>query len=306
VGAVRITCPATAANLGPGYDVLGLALDLRANFEVTPADAFDCVATGPRAEGLPRGADNLVVRAYQETRAALGEPAAPGLRVRAELVAPPGSGLGSSSTAVAAGILAAEAHAGRILDQAAKWDLAVRLEGHPDNVIPCLEGGLCAVVQGPGGLVVQRAVPPGPPALVVLVPEALELSTPLMRSALPDHVPFADAVRTVGCASSLVFALLRGDHDALRVALDDRLHQPYRGAHIPGWEAAREAALAAGALGAVISGSGPSLLGLAPDRSTAQAVGAAMAAAWAEAGVVARVHQVSLAAEGARVEAGGA
>lgn len=224
-----------------------------------------------------------------------------GLKVRIELAATPCGGLGSSATGTVAGVLAANAQAARPLDARGVIELATRLEGHPDNVVPCLLGGLCvAVVDDEEGVVWLRQEPRDPPAVVIALPDALELSTPAMRAILPSTVPFADAVFNLGRAALTTLALAGGHHDALRAALQDRLHQPFRGSLIPGFDAVRAAARGAGAFGTVISGSGPTLLSFAPP-SAAAAVSDAITAAWAEAGVPAATSWVWISGTGARV-----
>ena len=299
--ALTVRAPATSANLGPGFDALGLALELHNTFRVAPAEVFALSAQGPGAELLPSDpAEHLTVRAYQAARAELGLAPVGGLEVHVEVAVPPSRGLGSSATASVAGILAAEAHAGALLDAEARLALATRLEGHPDNVAPCLLGGLCVAVGSEAGPRALRLELPGPPALIVSIPLGVELSTAEMRAALPAEVPFGDAVFGVGRAALLIGALTSNHPEHLPEALDDRLHQPYRGPMIPGFERARAAARAAGAYGLVISGSGPTLLAIAPP-GLAAGVSAALAEAAELTGEPARVEALALASGGAAV-----
>ncbi len=303
MAALRVLCPATTANLGPGFDALGLAFDRGNEFEIEAGAAFSLSAEGHDADLVPRDpARHAVVSAYQATRAALGLQPAAGLRVHGRIWAPPARGLGSSATATAAGILAAEALAERSLEPADRLELAARLEGHPDNVVPCLLGGLCvSVADREGqGLWVERFELPSPPEFVVAIPQGIELSTEAMRSALPAEVSHGDAVATVGRAALLIAALLGQRPAALGRALQDWLHEPYRGPRIPGFSAVRSAGCAAGAHGVVISGSGPTLLALTPSGRGAQ-VAAAMAAAWAAEGISAEAHVLGIDPTGARI-----
>lgn len=309
-----VSCPATSANLGPGFDALGLALGLRNTFRIAPSSATRIVARGGDGAGAERipedPAQNLVVRGFQATRAALGLAPVNGLDVEVTIEVPTGRGLGSSATAVVAGVLAADALAvadgAKGLDSSELIDLAVAIEGHPDNVVPCVLGGVCAAMRTGGGRVVHaRAAPRDLPVAVAVVPLTLEKSTEAMRRLLPAQVPFGDAVDTVGRLSLLLFALMSGApgaHDLLTHALDDRLHQPYRGPAIPAFEEARTAGRAAGAYGVVISGSGPTLLALAPDVARGQAAGAAIVEVWARAGVRGVAKVVAIDLDGARVE----
>ncbi len=304
LSAVRVRCPATSANLGPGFDALGVAL-ARANvFEVAlSGEGVAVEVRGPGAERIREApADNLVVRAFQATRQALGLPPARGLQVRVEVGVPPSRGLGSSATAAVAGVLAAEALSGQALPPARRLALATAAEGHPDNVVPCLLGGLCVAVADPEGPTALRIPLADPPGLVAAIPHALELSTAAMRQVLPGQVPFADAVANVGRAALLVAALQQGDRTALAAALHDRLHQPYRGAQIPGFAAVQAAARGAGALGVVISGSGPTLLAFTAGAAGREAVAGAMEEAWRAAGVDATAAAIEVDEQGATVE----
>ncbi|RMG10441.1 MAG: homoserine kinase [Planctomycetota bacterium] len=300
---VLVRAPATAANLGPGMDALGLALGLHNTFAFRlGGEAVVVEARGPGSAEVPAGAGNLAVVAFQSAREALGLPPVRGLHVACEVAVPPRGGLGSSATAVVAGILAAEALAGASLTRTERHQLATHLEGHPDNVIPCCEGGLCVALASEGRApTVLRALPEAPPALVALIPRDLRLSTAAMREVLPRQVPWRDAVRTAGCAALLVFALLRGERGALATALDDRLHEPYRARCIPGFAEVRAAARAAGALGTVLSGSGPTLLVFGEDAAHARAAAEAGRAAWAAAGVSADARPLPIDGEGAEV-----
>lgn len=300
---LRVLCPATTANLGPGFDALGLAFDRGNEFEIEAASTFVLSAEGHDADLVPRDpARHALVSAYQATRAALGLEPAPGLRVHGRIWAPPARGLGSSATATAAGILAAEALAERSLEPQARLELAARLEGHPDNVVPCLLGGLCISVaeRAGGALWVERFELPSPPEFVVAIPEGIELSTEAMRSALPAKVDHGDAVATAGRAALLIAALLGQRPRALERALQDWLHEPYRGPRISGFVGVRVAGAAAGAHGVVISGSGPTLLALAP-AGQGQSVAAAMVSAWSLEGITAKAHVLGIDLAGARI-----
>lgn len=317
---VRVTCPATTANLGPGFDALGLALGLHNVFtaELGPEGSAPrqsaIVVSGPEGGGLagePDVASNRFVRGFGAARAALGFPPR-AVRVDVEVHVPPGRGLGSSATATVAGLLAGAALAGKALDPARVAAMATAIEGHPDNALPCLLGGLCVAVPPPAPpsgrpedappVAHLRVALETPPVLVVSIPTALLKSTEVMRRLLPAELPFRSAVDQVGRVALLVAALLQGRHDLLPTALVDHLHEPHRGPRIPGFEPARAAALEAGALGAVLSGSGPTLLAFCADAAVAARVGAATEAAWKTAGVpaVSRVLPVDLA--GARLD----
>jgi homoserine kinase len=185
-------------------------------------------------------------------------------------------GLGSSAAAVVGGLVAANEMAGRPLSREELLHLATEMEGHPDNVAPALFGGFTAACLADGKVSWLRLSPPLALQAVVVIPER-EVPTARARAVLPEMVPHADAVQNVGRTALLVGAIATGELAHLRVAMQDRLHEPYRAALIPGMPEALEAARQAGALGAALSGAGSTLLALATENF--DAIGAAMRAA---------------------------
>jgi homoserine kinase len=261
-GPVRVRVPATSANLGPGFDALGLALGLHDDVaaEVT-GDDVRVTVTGQGAGELPADDRHLVVRAMRATFDALGgQPA--GLAVECVNRIPQARGLGSSSAAIVAGVLLARAlvaDGAERLDDAALLRLAAEIEGHPDNVAPCLLGGFTVAWTEPTG---ARAVSLAPAAGVnptVFVPDERGL-TATARAALPASVPHADAALTAGRAALLVHALT-AEPALLLPATEDRLHQHYRAEGMPGTYALVTALREAG-VAAVVSGAGPTVLAL--------------------------------------------
>ena len=273
-GAVAVRVPATSANLGPGYDTLGLALGLHDDLAVRVADAGLLVdVVGEGAEEVPRDERHLVVRAMRAAFAALGgQP--PGLELVSENRVPHSRGLGSSAAAIVAGVLAARALVvpGTAAVDAALADdgwalrVATALEGHPDNVAACLLGGLTVAWTGPTGPVAVRLEPHAGLEPVVLVPTTTA-STAEVRGLLPPTVPHADAAANAGRAALLVHALTARPELALP-ATEDRLHQPYRAPAMPA-TAALVAALRAEGVAAVVSGAGPTVLALPVGGQTA-------------------------------------
>jgi homoserine kinase len=261
---VRIRVPATSANLGPGFDALGLALALYDDVVVRVADEGLYVdVAGEGADSVPRTRRHLVVRALQAGFDALGgQPR--GLEVVCANRIPHSRGLGSSAAAIVAGLIAARAlvlGGEETLDDDALLGLAAELEGHPDNVAACLLGGLTLAwtpSEGPA----QAVRLPVSPALrpVVFIPSTTS-STAKARKLLPETVPHADAARNAGRSALLVHALA-AEPSLLLTATEDRLHQPYRAA-----AQARTAglieALRADGVPAVVSGAGPSVLAFA-------------------------------------------
>jgi homoserine kinase len=266
-GVVRVRVPATSANLGPGYDSLGLALDLHDEIEVRLAPSGIAVeVAGEGAGEVPRNQDHLVVRAMRHAFEHLGgEPA--GLVVRCRNRIPHARGLGSSSAAIVGGILAARALADAsdgfeeaVLDDSAVLRLAAGLEGHPDNVAPCLLGGFTIAWTDRHGAHAVRLtlVPRITP--VVFVPDQRGV-TAQARGLLPDRVPHSDAAANVARVALLVHALTT-DPSLLLVATEDRLHQDYRAPAMEHSIALVHHLRAAG-VPAVVSGAGPTVLAFA-------------------------------------------
>ena len=296
--AVHVRVPATSANLGPGFDCLGLALDWWNETEIAlEGHDIQVEIRGEGAEILPRGPENLIAAAVLRFFELAGASAPHGLRIRCNNTIPLGSGLGSSAAAVVTGLLGANRLLGDRFSMAQLLDTATELEGHPDNAAPALLGGLTVAAKLPGGVITRRFDVPAL-ALAVGVPK-FSLSTHDARGALPAQVAMSDAVFNLSCSTLLVEALCSGDLDLLAQVMDDRLHQPYRLPLIPGAQAARRAALDAGAAGCCLSGAGPSLLAIA--RSDPRPIAEAMAAAFRAFGLEARAFTPAISSIGAQI-----
>jgi homoserine kinase len=253
---VRVS--ATAANLGPGFDALGLAFDLWNEVLVEAADHPTSVeVTGEGAGELPDDDTNLVVRSMGHVAERTGG-SLPELAIRCANRIPLERGLGSSATAVVAGVLAADRLLGAGLDEGQVLDLAVGIEGHPDNVAACLYGGLVVAYRDPAGWRAERLYPHPDLRPVVLIPESERLSTEAARRALPTDVPLTDAAFNAGRAALAVIALTRRP-ELLPVALEDRLHQDRRLELAPAGRAAFDD-LRAGGIPVCVAGAGPSLV----------------------------------------------
>lgn len=292
----RVRVPATSANLGPGFDCLGLALPLGTSFQVQPAArSTPSYLLADQELGKDR---NLFWVAAERLAAELGS-SLPSLDVRASGEIPLRRGLGSSASAVVGGLLAANHVLGEPLDLPALLNLATRIEGHPDNVAPALYGGITLAIELESGVHCEALNAGMALDLVVAIPD-FELSTAAARAALPAVVPLQDAVYNVGRAALLVAALLRGSVPALREALSDRLHEPYRRGLVPGMLEVSRRAHEAGAFGVTLSGAGPSLLAWVPHERR-EAVAHAMAAQWQDAGIACRTVLAEVEPRGAQV-----
>ncbi|CAD6000465.1 Homoserine kinase [Agreia sp. COWG] len=262
---VTVRVPATTANLGPGFDTLGLALALYDELTVTVRDEPGATVdvSGIGAGEVPTDETNLVVRAIAHAFAAYDQQL-PGLDLVAKNVIPHGRGLGSSGAAIVSGIMAAKGLLEGIveIDALGLLALATEMEGHPDNVAPCLFGGLTIAWVTPDGpqfkkLIVHRGVSP-----LVLVPQAT-MSTELARSLQPESVPHADAIFNVSRSTLLIAALIQSP-ELLLAATEDRLHQNYRAEAMP--DTSRLIGLLREqGFPAVVSGAGPSILVLCSD-----------------------------------------
>lgn len=253
---IRLKVPATSANLGAGFDAMGIALDLYcyATFKATDG--------GLRISGCPaefRGEDNLAARAFRAVEDVIGA-GHRGVEIEIDSDIPVARGLGSSAVMLAAGAFAANEIYARPLDSAKLLEITTAIEGHPDNLAPAIYGGLCASVAENGKTPVSAHYPVSENLrFVALVPD-FPVSTAQARKALPGEVSFKDAVFNLSRLSLLPKALETGDSALIGAALDDRLHQPCRAKLIRGYDMIRARALDAGAAGVVISGSGPTIL----------------------------------------------
>ena len=288
---VRVSVPATTSNLGPGFDVLGMALSLRMTAFV------EALPEGPRAVPAP---DDLVSRTFWAALPAARRPAAARIAVASDI--PPARGLGSSAAARLCGVLAASALDGwktRSFDEAVA--LAVALEGHPDNAVPAAYGGLRSVLMDGGVPLHARWPVPKGLAVALCVPD-YEAATPKMRAALPKFVPHRDAAANAARVAHLLACLKDGRLRELKAAMGDALHQPYRAKHLPGFRQAVAAAEKAGAFGAALSGSGSTVLAFCPAGRAQARVAAAMARAYARLGRKATPLSVAVEGKGAMVE----
>ena len=287
---IRVRIPATTANLGPGFDCMGLALDLWNTFELhLGGEGIHVETHGEGAGKLASDATNLTVAVMLDE---LGDAAPKAFKVVCHNTVPAASGLGSSSTATLAGVLFAHAlktHASgedpAVLDREAVLARAVAIEGHGDNVAPALLGGFVIVVPDEqAGVLVQR-VPHVPLKTVVCVPEFNYLTSDA-RAALPSSYSKADAIYNIGRAMLVAEALRAGDDAMLRNAMNDRIHEPYRLGAIPGARNAKAAALEAGATCVALSGAGPGMIAFA--RGGYDRIGRAMKDAFTADGLTSR------------------
>jgi homoserine kinase len=245
-----VKVPASSANLGPGYDVLAAALALHLELEVEEAGAFSVEAAGL---DVPLDRSNLCVSAFESLRPADGI----SFRIRSEI--PLAAGLGSSAGAIVAGLLAAD-HLYELAQEPEDiLTRAAKIEGHPDNVAAALYGGFVVCSDVDGAVTATRLDPPQGVEAVAVIPHE-QVATEDARNAIPERIPVADAVANISAASELVLGIQRSDLTLIGRGLADRLHQPHRAHLYPRSMEIVEEAPRMGAIGATISGAGPTVL----------------------------------------------
>lgn len=259
---VRVKVPASTANLGPGFDSLGLALGLYTWVEMRPADKTVIRLYGRELEGkdIPLNKNNLVYQVAQQVFARAGAEC-PELDISMYSDIPLARGLGSSASAIVAGLVAANALLGKPLSDEELFTIASSLEHHPDNVGASLFGGFVAAFWDGVRAKHIRIEPDERLEAFVAIPR-YELSTSKARDVLPREVPMNDAVFNVSHSNLLVAALCTGRLDLLGCAMRDRLHQPYRSNLVPGMDEVLQRAVDHGALGIALSGAGPTMIAL--------------------------------------------
>jgi len=294
-----IRVPATAANLGPGFDCLALALDLwNTTTFILEGKSIQVTIEGEGSQDLPRDASNRIVRAFFDVYQRCGFTLPQGVHILCDNRIPLGSGLGSSAAAILTGIAGANTLLNSPLTKFDMLEMAAQMEGHADNAAAAVYGGLTLVTSQAAGKLLARSLECAPWQVVVVLPE-VHLPTAEARLALPKAVSMLDAVFNIGHSLLTAEALRIGDREMLSVALVDRLHQPYRLALIPGAEAALQAAKNLKAP-ACLSGAGPSIIAFVEEN--AGAVKTAAQSAFLDAGLSSRAWVLQSTASGIQSE----
>lgn len=295
-----IRVPATTANLGAGFDCIGAALSMYNEFTFTPIDTTDLVIAvqGLEAAKVDSGASNLAYRAFLKLYERIDR-TPPGIQLEILLGVPLARGLGSSATAIVGGLIGANTLAGNPLSQSEIMQLAIDLEGHPDNVVPALIGGCRLAATASSGWSIADIPWHSSIVPIVAIPD-FELSTAAARSVLPTTYSRADAIFNTAHLGLMIRGLETGNPDWLTAGLVDKIHQPYRQQLITGYSTVESAVIAAGGYGMVISGAGPTLLAIAT-ATQAEAVATAMTEAWATHQIQAQARSLHLDLQGAVV-----
>ncbi|MBE9223330.1 homoserine kinase [Cyanobacterium stanieri LEGE 03274] len=294
-----IRVPATTANMGPGFDCLGMALSLYNEFEFklsSEATTFKAFGVDGKIINLPK--DNLLYQSFVKVYEHIGEEI-PQVQITVKVGVPMARGLGSSATAIVGGLLGANYFAKNPLSSQELTNLAIALEGHPDNVIPAFMGN-CILSVGSGDNWHFVPIPVNPDIAFVLAIPDFELSTEEARGVLPKNLTYSDSVFNIAHLGLLLRALQTGKAQWLAEALKDKLHQPYRRALIKGYDELEQAVLSHKGYGMVISGAGPTLLALCP-QNEADNVAQAMEKTWQGMGVKAKVRSLLIDTKGAGI-----
>ncbi len=298
---VIVIVPATTANLGVGFDCLGAALSMYNEFRfITTEEERDLIitVTGEEADKVSRDSSNLVYQSFLKVYEKLDRTPA-SVKIDIKLGVPFARGLGSSATAIVAGLIGANELAGKPLSKEEIRDMAIAIEGHPDNVVPAYLGNCLLSIGEPGNWEICEIPWHSGIIPVVAIPD-FELSTEEARKVLPTTISRSDAIFNISRMGLLLRGLETNNGEWLATALEDKLHQPYRQQLITGYDAVKAAAIASGAWGMVISGAGATLLALTNEENQAKVV-IAMEEAWHQKGVKAIVKALTLDTQGARL-----
>jgi homoserine kinase len=275
----QVKVPATSANLGPGFDCMGLAVKLYNYFEAEENDKLEFHLKGTYTANIPTDQNNLLWKTACTLWKQIGLKPKP-LKLTCESYVPPARGLGSSSTAVVAGLMIANAVAGYPMDRYDLLKIATEIEGHPDNVTPAIYGGITLTIMN-GNNLIPRILTTNPRFRAVVVIPDLLVETEKAREILPSSVPRKDVIFNSSRVGLLVDAFINQEYNLLSIATQDKIHQNQRASLIPGMPKALASAVQSGAYGAALSGSGPTLLAFCPSGSE-QLVGKNMQKALAD------------------------
>ena len=300
-----VKVPASTSNLGPGFDTLGLALNLFNEYTFSTdfeekTDTELIYSSSLFSEDLPATKDNLVYRSFDYVFKKEGK-LTPPIKIHFNAGIPLTGGFGSSSTAILAGIMAANEILGKPYDTKQILRIGTQLDGHPDNITPAVLGGfvVCVYADSEHNYI---KLPWSKDLFFVAITPDFKVPTAKARAVLPPQINYQDAVFNVGYSSLLVAAVAAGDTKALKKAFKDRLHQSYRASLVPGMSYVLDIGLESGAVGTMLSGAGSTLIAVVDSMEVAKTVAAAMQAAWKQSSINSEYRFLHAAEEGARIE----
>lgn len=298
---VTVSVPATTANIGVGFDCLGAALTMTNEFQFVVIDSdtkLKIIVEGEEAHKVGLGDSNLIYRSLLQFYQHIQQ-TPPHLEITIKLGVPLSRGLGSSATAIVGGLLGANSLAGNPLSQAEIMQMAIAIEGHPDNVVPALLGNCLLSVEDREAWQISQ-IPWHQDIIPIVAIPNFELSTREAREVLPTEYSRSDTIFNISRMGLLIRGLETNNPTWLKTALADKLHQPYRQKLITGYQQVEQAAIAAGAYGLVISGAGPTLLALASPEQVEQVV-KSMTVAWNSMNIKSQVRSLAINSAGAKL-----
>lgn len=257
---ICVRVPATSANMGAGFDTLGIALNLYSHLEVEETPGGFEILTINNTGSVQSDKTNLVYRAMEKVFNA-AEYTPTGLRIKQKSKIPMTRGLGSSSACIIGGMLAANVMSGRKLTYSRILDMATEMEGHPDNVGPALYGGFCVSAVDCGKTMVKSIKLKNNLKFAVMIPDFF-VATKKSRGVLPEQLPFRDAVSNISASAMFQAAMATRDYDLLKFGVRDKIHQPFRKGYIDGFDDIFEKTYEAGSLATYLSGSGPTIMSI--------------------------------------------
>lgn len=256
---IKVKVPASTANLGPGYDIFGIALKLYNSITIEDSDSLAITTSGPYTDStIPLDSSNLVAQSIQKFYNRISKPC-PAFKINIDCQIPLSSGLGSSSTAIAGGVAAANKFENDPLTLDELVTLAWQIEGHPDNTTPALLGGFVMSTIIDDTKIAYNKIPWPEHWQIIIAHPKFPLSTQKAREILPKSVSMADAIFNMGRCSFLVSAVCQQNPNTLKMSLKDKLHQPYRATLVPGLEDIFKTLEQSNVIGTVLSGAGPSI-----------------------------------------------
>ncbi len=294
---IKVKVPATTANLGAGFDTFGLALSLYNEFIVEESDSIE-IETFPKNEFLENPENNLFVQVLKKACEEKGK-TFHGVKLKQINNVPVARGLGSSATAIVGAVLISAFVNKKELSDDEFFKIAYQFEPHPDNLLPAWKGGFTIALMDKEKTYYQKLDFPEEIKAVVAIPD-FQLSTEEARRVLPKEISLSDGIFNVQRASLFVSAVLKKRYDLIKIAMDDRFHQPYRKKLIPGFDNIVQSAIENGALGSSLSGAGPTILALATENF--DKIGQAMVSAFEKEGIKAEYKILDIDKEGAKIE----
>lgn len=295
---VKIQVPATTANIGSGFDILGACLNLYNYIDIDISDSYNLSYSGQEYKNsLSSDKNNLFYSSIEKVYNEFGN-RIPEFNINIDVNIPLSRGLGSSSSAIVAGVYSANHFLGNKLNNNEMLKICNDIEGHPDNVAPCLLGGIIISMSEYNKVYTQKIKPKNNYKFIVVVPE-FELSTKEARKVLPEKVSFSDSIFNSSHLAFLIMSLINGDNELLKISLNDRLHEQYRGKLIKGFDDIKKVAVENGAIGSVLSGAGPTILAIANNNE--ENIAKEMQKKWLDFGISSNYKILDIDNEGCRI-----